>query len=152
MTGKKFYLAATALCCIIIVVLSAGCTQSSLFAKPAVLQSSDPESGIVQWMDAMNRQDVLRLYRLAPSSVRNGVSLEEFTLINHDNVYFSRNVSFVSYEIINKTISDNTADIRAMLVTNQFPAGEEPVENIPIWFHFTLSRENGEWKVWTVPF
>lgn len=151
MTGNKFYLAAAALCCILLLTVSAGCTQSSLFAKPVVLPSSDPESGIVQWMDAMNRQDVIRLYRLAPSSIRTGVSLEEFALINHDNVYFSRNVTFVSYEIINKTVSDNTADIKAMLVTNQFPAGGEPVENIPIWFHFTLTRENGEWKVWTIP-
>jgi hypothetical protein len=149
---RKSYKATVVLCCIILVVLSTGCTQPSLFVKPAVVPSSDPESGIIQWMDAMNRHDVPQLYHLAPSSLRSNISLEEFSLINQNNVYFSRNVSFVSYEILNKTVSSDIVDIRATLVTDHFPAGRDLEKNIPIFFHFTLIRENGEWKIWTAPF
>jgi hypothetical protein len=152
MRGNKFYFAAAALCCILLLTVSAGCTQSSLFAKPAGLPSSDPEYGIVQWMDAMNRQDIIRLYRLAPSWVRTNVTLEELASLNRDNPYFARNETFVQYEVINKTVTGDSADIKAMLIMREPSSGNETAEkNIPIWFHFTLSQEKGEWKVWTVP-
>lgn len=139
-------------CCIILLILTTGCTQSPLLAAKTTIPADDPEIGIVYWMDAMNRQDIIHLYKLSPSSVRNNVTLEQFARINKDNVYFVTNVTFTGYEIINKTVAGNTADISAMLVMKKPPAGAETEKFIPIWFHFTLMRENNEWKIWTVPY
>lgn len=139
-------------CCILLLTASAGCTQSPLLAAKTTIPANDPEIGIVSWMDAMNRQDIIHLYKLSPSYVRSNVTLEQFATENRDNIYFVRNTTFVRYEIINKSVSGNTADIRAMLVMNQQPLGDQPRQSIPLWFHFTLAWENNEWKVWTVPY
>jgi len=137
--------------CITLLILTSGCTQSQIFSEKTTIPAGDPEIGIVYWMDAMNRQDLISLYRLSPSYVRSDLSLEQFEAINRENPYFSRNMTFTSYEVTNKTISGNSADIKATVIMRQPPKGNEGEKYIPIWFHFTLALENGEWKVWTVP-
>jgi hypothetical protein len=117
--------------------------------KPGVT-SSDPETGIQEWMDAVNHKDITRLYALAPDEIRQQVSYEQFVQANENNVLFSPAWEFTNYTVLNKTINQSTSSIMAMLVL-QKPVSENSTryESIPVYYTFILVYEDDQWKVWT---
>ena len=125
--------------------LLAGCTgiHGNGGSQPAV---PDPETCIAYWVKAVNDRDIGRLYSLSPGYIRNNVSLQEFSGLNRDNVLFSEGSAITGMDVLNTTIDNNTASIRAMIVHSSDKG------NIPVWYNFTLTYEDGEWKVWTAPF
>ena len=133
-----------------------GCLDIHNGGVPGVLTNNttqvrpDPETGIVNWIQAINESNMPRLYELSPAYIRNNVSESDFTSINEKAPMLAPGTEISRYEVVNKSVEDDSANIKAIIgrtsVVNNTP------ETIPIFFNFSLSYENNEWKVWTVPF
>ena len=141
-----------ALVCILVLVSVSGCTTSlpgSSMNKTTV-SSPVPETGIEEWMDAVNHKDVNRLYTLAPDEIKQQVSYDQFVKDNKDNILFKPGWEFTNYTVLNKTVNQSDARITAMLVL-QKPVSENStlVESIPVYYTFILKYEESQWKAWT---
>ena len=149
MNPKKNSMLAIISSCIVIFILLSGCI--GLFSLPGVKKVNvrpDPESGISNWMEAMNSRDVARLYDLSPDTIQRQISLEEFKKANTDNPFFLRNVTFVKYDVINKTAENDHAKIVAQLVMAQPQPGSANVTYTGIFYVFDENYQKNEWKVW----
>ena len=114
------------------------------------VSSPGPETGIEEWMDAVNHKDVNRLYTLAPDEIKQQVSYDQFVKDNKDNILFKPGWEFTNYTVLNKTVNQSDARITAMLVL-QKPVSENStlVESIPVYYTFILKYEESQWKAWT---
>jgi hypothetical protein len=112
----------------------------------------DPETGIVNWMSAVNEKNIPRLYALSPDFVRRNVTEKEFIESNVGNPILQPGFIFTNYEIINKTGEGNYARIKAILVATNSSISTNSSSGFPIFYNFILYYENGEWKAWTIPF
>jgi hypothetical protein len=129
--------------CIAACIFIAGCTgNSSLFNKSSV--QLQPETGIDNWIAALNSKDIPRLYTLSPSVIRSNISEQDFIRANEDNILLKPGVGFTDLEIINKTSDMSKATIKASVIVDQPGTGRTPV-----FYTFQLFFEDGEWKVWT---
>lgn len=113
----------------------------------------DPEAGLQNWINAINAKDIDRLYALSPKEIRDQVTLEQFTLDNKNNSILNKGVICTQYTLLNKTINQTTATISARLLF-QVPDSKNTTQytSVPVYYKFILIFEQGEWKVWTVPF
>jgi hypothetical protein len=132
---------------VVFLVLVMGCIGSSgNLNSPSLPGYPEPETGIAYWIKAVNEKDVARLYSLSPEYIRHNVSKNDFVALNANNPLLKPGSQITDMEVLNKTGDNNSAMIKAMLVQSSENA------SIPIWYNFTLSFEDGEWKVWTAPF
>ena len=133
-------------------ILMCGCTSANTSLQSENLTPPDPETGITAWMDAINAHDVSALYNLAPEEIRDQISLDQFAKANVNNTLLSQDKAIVDYKILNATSNATMADIYTMIVLKQnVSANSTQTETIPIYLNFEEWYENGEWKVWTIP-
>ncbi len=144
---KKLLSVCCLACFVLVMVLAMGCLGSSAnTGLTSQAGNTDPETGIGYWIKAVNEKDTARLYSLSPDYIRHNVSKKDFIALNTDNPLLKPGSQITDMEVLNKTVDNNSAAIRAMLVQSSGNG------SIPIWYNFALSFEDGEWKVWTVPF
>ena len=100
----------------------------------------------------MNAHDVSGLYNLAPEGIRDQVSLEQFVSANMNNTLISPDKAITGYKILNETSNATMANIKVVLLLRQnVSANSVETETIPLYLNFEEWFENGEWKVWTIP-
>jgi hypothetical protein len=137
---------------LIMLIVICGCTatDSSMLSKS--LPQPDPETGIIAWMEAINAHDVSGLYNLAPEGIRDQVSLEQFVNANTNNTLLASDKEITGYKILNETSNATMANIKVALLLHQnVSANSAETETIPLYLNFEEWFENGEWKVWTIP-
>lgn len=134
-------------------IIVMGCTNSVAGNNSGFLKSRpDPETGIVNWISAVNAKNIPRLYALSPDFVRQNITEKEFIESNVGNPILQPGFRFSNYEILNKTFDGNNARIQAILVASNSSISTNSSSGFPIFYNFILNYENGEWKVWTIPF
>jgi len=117
-----------------------------------IVSYSDPETGIQEWVDAVNNNDIARLYELEPEGFKQEISFSQFVLVNRDNEFINPNASLTGYEILNKTSNATVANMRVMVYWHGPVApNSTQMQTIPMFFNFEELYENGQWRVWTIP-
>jgi hypothetical protein len=151
MIGKNFRISLVLILCIASALLISGCiSPSSDLFKSKKNIPPDPETGIREWMDAMNQKDVHRLYVLAPDAIKSQINERDFVRANEDNNLLKPGVEFTNYDVLNKISDGYNASISAQL-TMRRPADDGSVFATSLFYKFALFYEDGEWKIWTVP-
>lgn len=140
-----------ALVCLFVLISWSGCMvlEQPAPEKQTDITIPDPETGVVAWIDAVNRKDVGELYLLAPSSIRKQVSYEDFVVVNKNTTFLQPGYEFTGYTLQNKSENRTCATITAWLVLHK-PANIPSSEpgDIPLFFTFNLVYEDGRWRVW----
>ena len=140
--------------CILALVSISGCMASlpASSMNKTIAAYSDPETGIHDWVDAVNNKDIVRLYDLEPNEIKQYVSFKQFLTVNKDNEFLSQNATLTDYEILNKTSNATAANLRVVLYWyGPVSPNSTHVETIPMFYNFEELFENGEWKVWESP-
>jgi len=112
---------------------------------------SDPEAGLVQWIDAVNRQDYDRLYNLMPVYARTGISREDFIALNRNSSIVANNISLTGYDVLSKESDSMHATLKVVLHGKVPTVTSTSSSYVPIGMNFDLDFEDGEWKIWEVP-
>ncbi len=137
---------------LLIMIVVCGCTATNTSVSGKSPSQPDPETGIIAWIDGMNAHDVSGLYNLAPEGIRDQVSLEQFVSANMNNTLISPDKAITGYKILNETSNATMANIKVVLLLRQnVSANSVETETIPLYLNFEEWFENGEWKVWTIP-
>jgi len=132
-----------------ILILFCGCIgESSLSVPRNDVSLTNPETGITNWMDAMNKHDASRLYDLSPDMIKKQISKPDFLKVNEQNGMFIDNISFVDYSVLNETQNDKRAMIKAQLVMATPHPVSGNVTYSGIFYTFDEYYEKNEWKVW----
>jgi len=132
-------------------ILAAGCTDSipkTLNQKPPVA-IPEPESGIAAWIVAVNDHDFVRVYDLAPYSVKKQVGLQEFIAAQRDNPLLAQGNVIKGYTIMDKTASGNDSAITAQLIIHSPAKINQSDQDIALYIKFVETFEDGAWHVWT---
>ncbi len=142
---------------ILVFVSIAGCATSLHPQLNSTIEKStdalpDPETGLQEWMTAINAKNINRLYTLSPDQIREQVTLEQFTKDNTENYLLQPGYVFIGYTILNKTVNQTTATITAQL-NLQVSASQNlnQTKVFPVIYKFFLVFEEGEWKIWNIP-
>jgi hypothetical protein len=135
------------ICFLVICILYCGCTGISSDAG-FTKNRDNPESGIVNWMAAMNYHDSGRLYNLSPQIIKKQISKTEFIKVNEENGMFIDNITFVDYTVLNRTQSNNGATLKVQMVMATPDRITGNVSYSGIFYTFNEYFENNEWKVW----
>ncbi len=92
------------------------------------------------------------MYDLEPDGFKQEVSFSQFVLLNKDNEFMSPNSSLTDYKIMNETSNITDANMRVMVYWHgPNSQNSTQMETIPLFFNFEESYENGEWRVWEIP-
>jgi hypothetical protein len=122
---------------------------SSKIPPRQLIPLTNPETGIQNWIDAVNQRNIDRVYDLAPDEIKNQVTLVQFKEENVNNTILEPGFRFTNFTVINKQQNATYAQILAQVLllkpANQGTLGTE----IPIQYRFALYHEHGEWKIWT---
>ncbi|MFZ2074581.1 MAG: hypothetical protein WB986_04390 [Methanoregula sp.] len=140
--------------CILALVSISGCMASlpGSSVNKTIVAYSDPETGIHNWVDAVNSKDIVKLYDLEPYGFKQEVSLKQFVTVNQDNEFISPNATLTGYEILNKTSNATVANLRVVVYWyGPVSPNSTQMETIPMFYNFEELFENGEWKVWETP-
>jgi hypothetical protein len=140
--------------CILALVSISGCTASlpGSSVNKTIAAYSDPETGIHDWVDAINNKDIVKLYDLEPYGFKQEVSLTQFVTINQDNEFLSPNATLTGYKILNETSNATAANLRVMVYWHgPVSPNSTQLQTVPIFYNFEELFENGEWKIWTIP-
>jgi len=69
-----------------------------------------------------------------------------------NNTLLQQDKSITGYKILNETSNATMANIRVVLTLHQnVPGNSTQTETIALYLNFEEWLENGEWKVWTIP-
>jgi len=148
MTVKKQYPGILLAVCLAGCVLIAGCLGgSSLFSKTSSLP--EPETGINSWISAVNDRNLDRVYDLAPQSIKQQISLEEFLAAQRDNPLLAQGTVIQGFSVLNKTASGNDAAITAQITIHMPASVNRSEQDISVFLKFVEIFEDGEWHVWT---
>jgi len=137
---------------LLVLVVVCGCTEgyTSILSKSP--PEPDPETGIIAWINAINTHDVGGFYDISPREIRDHVSLEQFANENKNNTLLMPDKSITGYKILNETGNTTIANIKViMFLHKNVSAGLMQTETIPLYLNFEEWYENGEWKVWSIP-
>jgi hypothetical protein len=110
----------------------------------------DPETGILNWINAVNGRNIDRVYDLAPDEIKQHVTLAQFKDDNLNNTYIQPGSAFLDFNVIDKKQNGTYAQIITQVwyrKSNQSVNGTP----IPINYKFALYYQHGEWKIWTLP-
>jgi len=137
---------------LLVMIIMTGCTAAGGLAAGKNATPPDPETGIRTWVAAVNAHDVTALYYLAPDELQKQVTLDQFTSANTNNTFLTGDRFITGYEILNKTSNASTANIKAVILLRQTSAdNSSETITIPVYLNYQEWFEDGEWKVWTVP-
>ena len=138
------------ICCVIGLSVITGCvTQNheNLSVKGTI--PPDPETGIQNWIDAVNNKNVSRLYELAPAEIKKQVIEPQFKKDNQDNLILKPGLTFeTGYTVITKSVNGYNATIKAQLFLKNSKAVNGSPSEIHVQYLFYLFYEDGEWKIW----
>jgi hypothetical protein len=111
--------------------------------------STDPETGIQEWIDAMNQRNIDRVYDLAPDEIKDQVTPEQFKMANINNTLLKPGNSFTSYTVIEKKQNGTSAQITAQVILH-IASNQQNTHgtDVPVVDTFALLYQHGEWKVW----
>ena len=112
---------------------------------------NDPETGVKEWIDAVNEKNIVRVYDLAPDEVKGKRTLDQFKGENTNNILFGEGNYLHNYSLLNKTQNGTYAQIIAQIFLHQ-QDNQGMDHEIPIFYKFALFYEHGEWKIWTINF
>ena len=115
------------------------------------IPSTDPETGIQNWIDAVNQRNIDRVYDLAPKQIKRQRTLDQFKEDNLNNTFLQPDHYFMNYTVIDKRQNGTYAQIMAQVFLHQPADTGTTVSDIPIQYKFALFYEHGEWKIWTLP-
>jgi hypothetical protein len=148
MTVKKQYFGILLAICLAGCVLVASCLGgSSLFSKTRTLP--EPETGITSWISAVNDRNFDRIYDLAPRSIKQQISLQEFLAAQRDNPLLAQGTVIQGFSVLNKTASGNDAAITAQITIHMPASVNRSGQDISVFLKFVEIFEDGEWHVWT---
>jgi len=129
-------------------VLISGCVGgNSLFSKTSAIP--EPETGINYWISAVNDHNFDRVYDLAPHSIKQQVSRQEFIVAQRDNPLLAEGTIIKGYKILNKTASGNDSAITVQLIIHVPAKVNQSDQDISVYLKFVETFEDGEWHVWT---
>ena len=149
---KKILMVVCVVVGICAVILTCGCTSANTSLQRENPTPPDPETGIIAWMDAINAHDVSALYNLAPEEIRDQISLDQFAKANMNNSLMMPDKTITGYKILNETENTTMANARVALLLHQNVSSDSTqTETIPLYLNFEEYYENGEWRVWTIP-
>jgi hypothetical protein len=114
--------------------------------------STDPETGIQNWIEAVNGRNIDRLYDLAPDEIKGQRTLDQFREDNTNNILFKQGNYLYNYTLMDKKQNGTSAQIIAEISLHQPENQGTPGQEIPIFYKFSLFYEHGEWKIWTLKF
>lgn len=138
---------------LVILILACGCTAVNNSAVNNYSPQPDPDTGINAWIDGVNAHDVNGLYNLAPEWIKKNVTLEQFVSANANNTLMTPDKSITGYKILNETSNATMANVKVLVSLNQdVSTNSTQKETIPLFLNFEEWFENGEWRVWTIPF
>ncbi len=152
--SKLILHALCAVVCILVLVIISGCTsyQHDSSMNRTTISSSDPETGIQEWVAAVNNKDLGRLYDLSPDEIKTQMSWENFTAANENNEFLRPDETFTFDSVMNKTGNATVANLKVILLLHKnTSANSTQSETIPLYFNFIELFEHGEWKVWSIP-
>jgi hypothetical protein len=121
----------------------------NIIAKSSV-PSTDPETGIQKWIEAVNGRNVDRLYDLAPDEIKEQITLAQFKEDNINNTLFRPGYYFSNYTLMDKKQNGTSAQILAGITLHQPKEQDSSGNEIPVLYKFALFYEHGEWKIWTL--
>jgi hypothetical protein len=137
---------------LVLFTLACGCTAVNTTAGNTSPPPPDPETGISAWIDAVNAHDVNGFYSLAPEEIQEQIPEQQFIAANMNNTLLQQDKSITGYKILNETSNATMANIRVVLTLHQnVPGNSTQTETIALYLNFEEWLENGEWKVWTIP-
>ena len=126
-------------CGLILALCLAGCAQ----------QRSDPETGLKNWVSAVNSHDYGQVYDLAPQEIRSQISRQDFIAAQNGNPFVAPGNIIRSYQVVNKTQVGDNAELTAGLTLYVPGSANATPGNVFIFLKFLEVFEDGEWKVWT---
>lgn len=149
---KRFVAPFAIMAGLLVLIIMSGCTAAGGQAAGKNMTPPDSETGIKTWIAAVNARDVTALYYLAPGGLREQVTLDQFTSANTNNTFLTGDRFITGYEILNKTSNASTANIKAVILLRQTSAdNSSETVTIPVYLNFEEWFEDGEWRVWTIP-
>jgi hypothetical protein len=127
------------MCVMIIAICLAGCLQ----------QRPDPETGVKNWIAAVNNHDYGRVYDLAPKEIRSRIDRQDFIGVQNGNPFLAPGNVIRNYQIVNRTQSGDNAELTVSVIL--YSPGSDNVSpgNVLIYLKFLEVFEGGEWKMWT---
>jgi hypothetical protein len=137
---------------LLIILFICGSTLILLNNKPAKssIPSTDPETGILMWLDAVNGRNIDRVYDLAPDEIKQQVTLARFKDDNLNNTFLQPGNNFLNFSVIDKKQNGTYAQIIAQVWFRQSANQSVQMTDIPINYKFALYYQHGEWKIWTL--
>jgi hypothetical protein len=137
-----------------IFALAIGCT--NIIHTNNQSQSRDfpqgaPETGIQNWINAINQKDIVRLYDLSPDEIKRELTLDQFREENSNNTLLQPGYGFVNYTVVDKKQNGTYAQIFAQ-VWKQYPPNPQNKlgPEVPVYYTFALFYEHNEWKIWDI--
>ena len=124
-------------------VFATGCTtfqQTTAHPQSVTVSQDRPETGIKNWLDAVNQKNVTRLYDLSPDEIKRQISFDQFREENLNNTLLKPGHGFVNFTVINKEQNGTYSQIFAQ-VFERFPPDPEnntPGSDISIFYTFAL--------------
>jgi hypothetical protein len=112
--------------------------------------STDPETGIQMWIEAVNGRNIDRLYDLAPDEIHQQVTLSQFKEENINNIFLQSGNKFLNYSVIDKKQNGTYAQIMAQVLFHRIVNQSALItQEDPLQYKFVLNYQHGEWKIWT---
>jgi len=137
---------------LVVLIIACGCTSVNTSVADQSSSLPDPETGINAWIDAVNAHDINGFYNLAPNEIKEQIPEQQFITANTNNPLLQQDRSITGYKILNETSNATMANIKVMVSLRQdVSANSTQTEIIPLYLNFEEWFENGEWKVWTIP-
>jgi len=113
--------------------------------------STDPETGVQMWIEAMNQRNIDRVYDFAPDEIKEQRTLAQFKEDNRNNTFLKPEYSFINYSVTDKKQNGTYAQIVARVFLQQPETQKTPGLEVPLYYKFDLYNEHGEWKTWMDP-
>jgi hypothetical protein len=115
------------------------------------IPSTDPETGIQMWIEAVNGRNIDRLYDLAPDEIQQQVTLAQFKEENINNIFLQSGNKFLNYSLIDKKQNGTYAQIMAQVwFQRSVNQSTLSTKEDPLQYKFALYYQHGEWKIWTL--
>ena len=117
-----------------------------------IWQIPDPETAVAEWIDAVNVRNLNRLYLLSPAQFRKTISWNQFKTANENNSRLQPGYSYTGFSVLDKNVSGESATMRVLIQVQQSsPENSTIMQSFSTMEHFGFTFEDGEWKIWELP-
>ncbi len=140
---------------LILILLIAGSVSVILNTRNSPEKSSvpltDPETGLQNWIEAVNGRNIDRVYNLFPDEIQQQRTLNQFKEDNINNTLLRQGSYFINYTVMDKKQNGTYAQLIAQVYLHQSVNQTTLGPDVPIYYKFGLYYQHGEWKIWTLP-